>query len=121
MTLYEFVRRYCTGRKYDSCTNSPCRYASANGCRHPLHPKNRERRFMIYCHLCESNRLSNYRLYRRVETYTRRISDGAKLRVSRRTGGLLARCSARGCTNASGAKRPEKANATTASASVTGL
>ena len=28
------------GREYDSCKDSPCRWSSAAGCRHPLHPKN---------------------------------------------------------------------------------
>lgn len=39
----EFVRLHCEGREFDSCHNSPCRYASADGCRHPLHPKNDRR------------------------------------------------------------------------------
>ena len=38
-----FIRLYCEGKQYESCKNSPCRYASLDGCRHPLHPKNSER------------------------------------------------------------------------------
>jgi len=45
MTLPEFTNTVCPGasgyRLYDSCHDSPCRYSShADGCRHPLHPKN---------------------------------------------------------------------------------
>jgi hypothetical protein len=40
MTLEEFARDHCVGKEYDSCVNSPCPYASASGCTHPLHPKN---------------------------------------------------------------------------------
>ena len=42
--MSEFVRLHCEGREYDSCFNSPCRYASVDGCRHPLHPKRGERK-----------------------------------------------------------------------------
>lgn len=38
--LKEFVEKECVGKQYDSCINSPCVYASANGCKHPKHPKN---------------------------------------------------------------------------------
>lgn len=38
--LARFVRDDCTGRQYDSCSDSPCRHASVNGCQHPRHPKN---------------------------------------------------------------------------------
>ncbi len=41
MTLPEFVARHCTNPFDDSCHNSSCWYSShADGCRHPLHPKN---------------------------------------------------------------------------------
>lgn len=40
MTIPEFVREFCLGQQYDSCVNSPCRYAGASGCTHPRHPKN---------------------------------------------------------------------------------
>ncbi|MDI3534798.1 MAG: hypothetical protein PWQ82_1163 [Thermosediminibacterales bacterium] len=41
MTIDEFVKKHCTGKEYDSCVDSPCPYSSASGCRHPLHPKNK--------------------------------------------------------------------------------
>lgn len=37
--LSDFVSRYCVGKNYDSCHDSPCRYASIDGCQHPMHPK----------------------------------------------------------------------------------
>jgi hypothetical protein len=42
MTLGEFVHDHCVGRQYDSCKDSPCLFASPDGCRHPMHPKNGE-------------------------------------------------------------------------------
>jgi hypothetical protein len=41
MTLDEFVNNHCEGKQYDSCFNSPCRYAGSGGCQHPLYPKRR--------------------------------------------------------------------------------
>lgn len=40
LTTGEFVAKHCVGKQYDSCVSSPCQYASAGGCTHPLHPKN---------------------------------------------------------------------------------
>lgn len=37
--LAAFVRDHCCGRDYDSCVDSPCRYAGVGGCQHPQHPK----------------------------------------------------------------------------------
>jgi len=37
--LREFVAKDCTGKQYDSCCNSPCRFSSVSGCTHPQHPK----------------------------------------------------------------------------------
>lgn len=39
----EFIEKYCVGAQYDSCVNSPCPYASVGGCRHPEHPKWKQR------------------------------------------------------------------------------
>ena len=39
MTLGEFIKTKCEGRIYDSCVNSPCRWARSGGCTHPDHPK----------------------------------------------------------------------------------
>ena len=39
-----FVEKYCVGKEYDSCHNSPCRYASVHGCQHPEHPWNKEKK-----------------------------------------------------------------------------
>lgn len=36
----DFVKKYCVGRQYDSCINSPCYYSGGDGCHHPMHPKN---------------------------------------------------------------------------------
>lgn len=38
-TITIFVAEHCVGQQYDSCVSSPCRYASTDGCSHPLHPK----------------------------------------------------------------------------------
>jgi len=43
MTVAEFVEKFCVGQRYDSYKESPCRFSSADGCRHPLHPKNQKR------------------------------------------------------------------------------
>lgn len=43
MTLKEFTGKYCQGKNYNSCINSPCLYASREGCLNPLHPKNSRR------------------------------------------------------------------------------
>lgn len=40
MNITEFIDKYCQGKEYDSCINSPCPYASSNDCKHPKHPKN---------------------------------------------------------------------------------
>ena len=38
--LTEFIDKHCVGKQYDTCTNSPCLYASSSGCQHVQHPKN---------------------------------------------------------------------------------
>jgi hypothetical protein len=42
-SLRKFIEDHCLGREYDSCVNSPCKYSSSNGCKHPEHPKNKNR------------------------------------------------------------------------------
>jgi hypothetical protein len=37
--LAEFVKTDCRGKQYDTCVDSPCPYASINGCQHPKHPR----------------------------------------------------------------------------------
>lgn len=37
--LARFIEWDCAGPQYDSCVNSPCPYASCDGCQHPKHPK----------------------------------------------------------------------------------
>ena len=39
-TKADFVQNICAGKEYDSCINSPCLYASGDGCKHPEHPRN---------------------------------------------------------------------------------
>lgn len=39
--LNQFREEHCTGKQYDSCVNSPCRYSSSSGCTHPEHPSNK--------------------------------------------------------------------------------
>lgn len=38
MTLGQFRVKYCGGKGFGSCLESPCRYATERGCQHPLHP-----------------------------------------------------------------------------------
>ena len=42
MNLHDFVQKHCEGKQYDSCIESPCRFSSHSGCRHPMHPNNKE-------------------------------------------------------------------------------
>lgn len=36
--LAQFLKDKCAGPEYDSCHDSPCRYASSDGCTHSDHP-----------------------------------------------------------------------------------
>ena len=40
LTMEDFLERHCEGKQYDSCANTPCKFASPSGCTHPRHPKN---------------------------------------------------------------------------------
>ena len=40
--IQAFILKHCGGAQYDSCKNSPCPYASPDGCRHSEHPTNKE-------------------------------------------------------------------------------
>jgi hypothetical protein len=53
ITQEQFVEKYCEGKQYDSCKESPCPYASHSGCKHPKHPDNAKPKDDVRCQFCK--------------------------------------------------------------------